>query len=143
MYFTLKNISPGRAFVRARRGPCLPCPPIQLTVEPSPVSRLPRWRSLSFPGGHSADGNRGNRRTLHLGRRRWPTVALTIDRSDGNHVLRGRRHWSSRVVAERVGRLNLLPRAHCRTDRRTVERGRRDRDAAASSRRLKRCPAVA
>ena len=79
---TWKKISPGRTFRW-----CSPrsVPPIQLTVEPTPVSRLHRCRSRSFAGGHVADGNRGNYRPLHRGRRRWPTVTLTVDRSVGTH----------------------------------------------------------
>ena len=129
-------------FVDARRSPCQSYPLIQLTVEPTPVSRPPRCRSL---GGLAADGNRGNCWAVPRGRRRWPTVVLlsteaTVSTCHG--VLR-RGHWSSRVVAERIRRRSFLPRVHSRPDRRTVERGYRGRDAAVLSRRLKRRPAVA
>ena len=116
-------------------------PPIQLTVEPTPVSRLyiavARGRSLvdTPPTGTTVTAvicivvDDAGRRSLP------PSTEST--------VIIGR-PWSSLVVAERYTEvLKHLPRARSRTDRRTDERCRRGRDAASTPRRLKRCPAVA
>ena len=129
-------------FVDARRSPCQSYPLIQLTVEPTPVSRLPRCRSLvDSPPTETAETAglyhvvvAGDRRSFSSRpKRRYPPV----------HGVLRRGHWSSRVVAERIRRRSFLPRVHSRPDRRTVERGYRGRDAAVLSRRLKRRPAVA
>ena len=135
-----EDLSGSDLFAGARRGSYLP---IQLTVEPIPVSRLHRCRSLSFAGGPAADGNRGNTAVIYIlvddAGRRSPSLSTEATETTADWFPR-RRHGPSRNFTDV---LNHLPRAHSRTDRRTVERCLRGRDAASTPRRLKRRPVVA
>ena len=137
---TWKKISPGRTFAGACRGPCrrFNCPSNRLRS--ADYIAVARGRSLvdTPPTGTAVTavncivvddvGRRSLSRSTEALVPTEPPVAVTG------------RHESSRNVTDV---LNHLSRVRSRTDRRTVERCLRGRDAASTLRRLERRPAVA